>query len=129
MHRPSLRREALFDTLVEEVTSPAEGEPLRHLDVQALASDLFGAGAKTETLYRNRTALYEVSGALERAASRRQKKLAKTAAADATGEWCQRPAYSEWDAADAVPLPSPRDMSRSKCAPVCCLRCDMRKPR
>ena len=78
----SFLREAVFDELVSEVQSPEEGEPLQHLDVQELASDLFGLGAKPETLFRNRTTLYEVSSALERAAAKRQKALAK-----ANGTW------------------------------------------
>lgn len=71
-----LFREAVFDTLVEEVTEPGEGEPLRHLDVAGLASDLFNLGAKPDTLFRNRSALYEISSILERSVAKKLKKQA-----------------------------------------------------
>jgi len=63
---------------VEEVTDPDESEPLRHLDVAALASDLFNLGAKPDTLFRNRSTLYELSSILERSTAKKLKRqLAK----------------------------------------------------
>ena len=67
-------REAVFDELIQEVAEPEEGEPLRHLDIMGFASDLFEVGAKPETLFRNRSVLYEISNALELAAAKRLKK-------------------------------------------------------
>ena len=84
--KPScLLREALFDELVQEVAEPEEGEPLRHLDAPAFAADLFELGAKPETLYRNRSTLYEISSALEQAHQRRQKKLKRQLEGDIPG--------------------------------------------
>ncbi len=86
-------RSALFEPLVEQLARPsargADGEEavdhLRHLDAAALAADLFAMGAKPETLYRNRTALYELSAALERAAAKRQRRLDNKAGGSASG--------------------------------------------
>ena len=47
---------------------------MRHLDTAGFASELFELGAKPETLFRNRSVLYEISHALELAVAKRLKK-------------------------------------------------------
>ena len=80
----------MFDALLEELQGPEEGEPLRHLDVLPFAADLFALGAKSETLFRNRSALYEISNGLERFAGKKLKKAAREAAGDAGVCVCKR---------------------------------------
>ena len=57
-----------------EVQDPSEGQPLRHLSVQGLATVLFDLGALAATRARNREALYLLSAQLERCGRKRQRK-------------------------------------------------------
>eukprot|EP00887_Chlorella_sp_A99_P001477 scaffold8.g1477.t1 len=80
-------QQGLFRPLVAEVEVPSEGAPLAALDAPALAARLFelalhpacpvaALGALPETKARSREALYALSAALEKAASKAAKRPA-----------------------------------------------------
>ncbi|GAX73957.1 hypothetical protein CEUSTIGMA_g1407.t1 [Chlamydomonas eustigma] len=110
-------REAVFDTLLTELLSKEPDNPLQHLDIQELASDLFDRGAKEATLFRNRTALYEISNALEGALKRRLKLAAKAAASSGMPLGDLKPVPTDHAALDEIPAGSGKKNSKKRSKP------------
>eukprot|EP00798_Chlamydomonas_sp_ICE-L_P021514 gene21514-28497_t len=79
-------REGVFDELLEELRNPSEGEPLKNMDIQGLATMIFDTGARPSTSTKNRTVLYALSELAEKAKKKRMRmEAAATSAAPSFG--------------------------------------------